>query len=176
MSREDLRREFWIFLYSQGYPSTVNDETLFLAAERVSYEAFKGKRLRHKNWSFINGGKHAEDVALTRLLAKSLGLKEGVDWDWELEPDDYHFGIAFFDGNRIRELLRLLELYNEASLVFLNASIKLASEESIEDTQRVFAEEWKKLREEKQRLFSETIQQLERVFKILTERMEKRLQ
>ena len=175
MKREDLRREFWNFLYSQGFPSTINDETLFLTAKGVSYEAFKGKRLRLKNWSFINGGEHEEDVALALLLAESLGLKEGVDWDWELEPDDYHFNIAFSDGDRVRELLRLLDLYNEASLVFLNADMKLTSKDSIEDAQQVFAEEWKRIREEKQRLFSETIQQLEKVFKILTERMEKRL-
>jgi len=75
MRREDLRREFWNFLFSQGFPSTINDETLFLAAERVSYEAFKGKRLRLKNWSFINGGEHAEDVALTKLLAEFFRIK-----------------------------------------------------------------------------------------------------
>jgi len=54
--------------------------------------------------------------------------------------------------------------------------MKLTSKDSIEDVQQVFAKEWKKIREEKQRLFSETIQQLEKAFKILTERMEKRLQ
>ena len=46
-----------------------------MAAERVSYEAFKGKRLRLKNWSFINGGEHAEDVALTKLLAEFFRIK-----------------------------------------------------------------------------------------------------
>ena len=176
MRREDLKREFWTFLYSQGFPLTINDEILFLVAERVSYEAFKGKRLRLKNWSFINGGERVEDVALIRLLANSLGLKEGIDWDWEIEPDGYHFDIAFSDGDRIRELIRLIDLYNEASLVLLNALMKLSSKDSVEDLQQVFAEEWKRLREEKQRLFSETIQQLEKTFKILTERMEKRLQ
>ena len=175
MRREDLRREFWNFLYSQGFPSVINDETLFLVAEEIYREAFKGKHLRLKNWSFIHGGEHEEDVALTRLLAKSLGLREGIDWDWRIEPDNYHFSIVFSNRYRVRDLLRLLDLYNEASLVLLNAGMRLTSKDSIEDAQRVFAEEWKRIREEKQRLFSEIIQQLEKAFKILTERMEKRL-
>jgi len=160
-----LRAEFWNFLYSQGFPSTINDEALFLVAERVRHEVFKGKRLRLKNWSFISGGEHAEDVALIMLLAKELGLRQRLDWDWGLDYDNYHFSVAFSYGERVKRLLRLLELYYEASLVLLRASLKLRSMCSLEDydLQRVFADECQRLREEKQSLKSELMQRLAKV-------------
>ena len=160
-----LRAEFWNFLYSQGFPSTINDEALFLATEKVNFEAFKGKRLRFKNWDFITGGEHAEDVALTRLLAKSLGLKEGSDWDWGLDYDDYHFIIVFSYGKKVKEILRLLELYYEASLVLIRTLLKVKSARLLEnrDLQQMFTDEWKRLREEKQCLKLEFLQKFAEV-------------
>ena len=154
MRREDLRREFWNFLYSQGFPSSINDKALSLATEKVNLEASKGKRLRFKNWDFITGGEHAEDVALASLLAKSFRLKEGSDWDWGLDYDDYHFIIAFSYGKKVKEILRLLELYYEASLVLIRALLKMKSTCLLErrDLQQMFADEWERLREEKRRL------------------------
>ena len=165
MKRNDLRRELWNFLYSQGFPSIINDETLMLATRKANYEAMRGKHLRLKHWIFISGGEHDEDVALTMLLARALGLKEGVDWDWGLELDGYHFDIAFSHGDKVEELLRFLELYNEAFLVLLNVSMKLESADSLKDheLQQMFAKEWKRIREEKQRLELEVIQKLKEI-------------
>ena len=157
MKRNDLRRELWNFLYSQGFPSIINDETLMLATRKANYEAMRGKHLRLKHWIFIGGGEHDEDVALTMLLARALGLKEGVDWDWGLEPDNYHFEIAFKRGEQINELLRLLDLYNEASLVLSRVRMRLGSESS-EDIQRLFAEEWKRLNKERKQFVTSNSQ------------------
>jgi len=154
MKRNDLRYELWNFLYSQGFPSNINDEVLFLATEKVNFEAFKGKRLRSKNWSFIVGGEHAEDVALTILLAEFLGMEEGSDWDWGLDYDDHHFIVAFSYGKKVKSLLRLSELYYEASLVLIRTLLKVKSACLLEhhDLQQMFADEWERLREEKRRL------------------------
>ena len=161
----ELRVDFWNYLYSQGFPSNINDEALFLATEKVNFEAFKGKRLRFKNWDCITGGEHAEDVALTRLLAKSLGMEEGSDWDWGLDYEDYHFIVAFSYGKKVKEILRLLELYYEASLVLIRTLLKVKSACLLEhhDLQQMFADEWERLREEKQCLKLEFLQKFAEV-------------
>ena len=167
MTPEDLRREFWTYLHSRGFPSHIDDEVICDAVLRVEAQAYRGKRLRLKGWSYASGGLHSEDVALIMLLAEELGLKQGLDWDWGLEPDNYHFEVAYRNSDKVKKLLKLVDLYNEESLVFLNLEMRLSSKEGSIDpfeVQRLLAEEREKLREWKRIQEEETVKALERFF------------
>jgi len=160
MTPEDLRREFWTYLHSRGFPSHIDDEVICDAVLRVEAQAYRGKRLRLKGWSYASGGLHSEDVALIMLLAEELGLKQGLDWDWGLEPDNYHFEVAYRNSDKVKKLLKLVDLYNEESLVFLNLEMRLSSKEGSIDpfeVQRLLAEEREKLKEWKQIQEEETL-------------------
>jgi hypothetical protein len=167
-NQRELRCEFWNFLYSQGFPSSINDSAIRLTAERVDDEAYSGKQLKHRFWSILSGGNHDDDVALTTLLAGELGLKKGLDWDWGTAPDGYHFDIAFSKGRAVEEFLRLLNLYHEALLVALNANMREYPVEGF-DFQFLLAEEWKQLKEEELQLKAKTVQALRK----LVSRLEK---
>jgi len=167
MTLEDLRREFWAYLHSQGFPASINDEAIHSACLMVESQAYRGKRLRLKGWSYISGGLHSDDVAIIMLLAEELGLKQGLDWDWGLEIDNYHFEVAYRNSDRVEKLLELVDLYNEESLVFLNLEMKLSSKEGSIDpfeVQRLLAEEREKLREWKRIQEEETVKALEKFF------------
>jgi len=146
-----LNREFWAFLRSQGFPK-MTDKTVMAEADRVSAEA-SVKRMRIRHWRYADGGMHSDDVALVRILAESLGLKEGVEWDWTLEPDGYHFLIGYSGYPKVRKLLRMLDLYHEANTVRLQVFTRLKGKSQVGDDelQRVFMEEWRKIEEEKKR-------------------------
>jgi len=153
MEVENLRRSFWVYLHSQGFPQSINDEILHLACLEIESQVYRGKRLILKNWSLCFGGLHTDDVALAWLLAKELGLKQGLDWDWGLEYDNYHLETAYVDGdNRVKKLLRLSDLYYVESHIFMNVKLRLFAEDSIEDSEveRLFSEERAKIRELKQ--------------------------
>ncbi|RLE41405.1 hypothetical protein DRJ19_05935 [Candidatus Woesearchaeota archaeon] len=101
------------------------------------------------------------------LLAEELGLKQGLDWDWGLEIDNYHFEVAYRNSDRIEKLLKLVDLYNEESLVFINLEMRLSSKEGSIDpfeAQRLLAEEREKLREWQRIQEEETVKALERFF------------
>jgi len=150
-SRRRLNREFWAFLRSRGFPR-MSDRTVMAEADRVSAEA-SVKRMRIRRWRYVDGGMHSDDVALVRILAESLGLKEGVEWDWTLEPDCYHFLVAYSGYPKVRKLLRMLDLYRDADMGRLQVLTRLrgAAEVSEEELQRIFMEEWRRLREEEKK-------------------------
>ena len=163
MTLEDLRREFWTYLHSRGFPASIDDEAIRFACLRVEAKAYKGKRLRLGGWSFASGGLHSDDVALIMLLAEELGLKQGLDWDWGLEPDNYHFEVAYRNSDRVEKLLKLVDLYNEESLVFINLEMRLSSKDDpidLYEAQRLLAEEREKLREWKRIQEEETLRTL----------------
>ena len=163
MTPEDLRREFWAYLHSQGFPASINDEAIHSACLMVESQAYRGKRLRLKGWSYVSGGLHSEDVALIMLLAKELGLKQGLDWDWGLEPDNYHFEVAYRNSDKVKKLLKLVDLYNEESLVFTNLEMRLSSKDGpidLYEAQRLLAEEREKFKEWKQIQEEETLRTL----------------
>jgi len=123
-----IRREFWNFLYAQGFLNSINDEVISLAVKKVDSEVLNGKRVEIRKSSFIIGANHSNDVALIMVLAEQLGLKQGVDWDYGLESDKYHFEIAFKNNEAVKRLLRFSDLYNELSLVFQFVSMKVSEE------------------------------------------------
>ncbi|MEM2614064.1 MAG: hypothetical protein QXO15_07560 [Nitrososphaerota archaeon] len=168
----NLKREFWLSLYSQGFPQSINDESLHLACMKVEAQACRGKRLRLKGWSFCFGGLHSDDIALISLLAGELGLKQGIDWDWGLESDDYHFEVAYVNGDKVKNLLNLLDLYCRESLVFMNVRLRLlftrisnnflndSEIEKIKVEERKKFEDWiKALRERILRAFNDSIKE-----------------
>lgn len=159
---DQLRIEFWAFLRSRGFPTEINDETIQRAVEMIEFQAFLGKRLGLRSWCLVEGGLHSDDVALVWLLAESLVLKQGVDWDWELEPDNYHYSVAYVHSFGINDLSGLVDLYNDATLVLLQVQL-LADGKAGEELQQAFSEEWKRLNEEKQqpaKLLKEALKQI----------------
>ena len=152
MELENLKRSFWIYLHSQGFPQSINDEILHSVCLEIEFQVYRGKRLNLKNWSFCFGGLHTDDVALAWLLAKELGLKQDLDWDWGLEYDNYHLETAYVDGDQVKKLLELLDLYYVESHIFMNVKLRLFAEDSIEDSEveGLFSEERAKIRELKQ--------------------------
>ena len=151
VDRPDQKRiEFWAFLRSQ--------ETVQRAVEKIEFLAISGKRQGMRNWSWVEGGLHSDDVALVKLVADGLGLREGVDWDWQLEPDSYHYSVAYVDTAETRELSRLVELYHDAAIVFMQVKLRADENLSDEELQKVFLEEWSRLRQEKHRMEDETMQ------------------
>jgi len=163
MRMRDLRREFWLHLYAQGFPKSINDENLRLARLEVEAQAYKGKRLRLKGYSFASGGLHSDDVALIMLLAEELGLKQGLDWDWGLEFDNYHFEVAYRNSDGVKKLLKLIDLYNEESIILMNVGFRLLSQkDTLEDfeIERLFSEERMKFREWQRILEEETLRTL----------------
>ena len=160
MELENLRRSFWIYLHSQGFPQSVNDEILHLACLEIESQVYRGKRLSLKNWSLCFGGLHTDDVALAWLLAKELGLKQGLDWDWGLEHDNYHLETAYADGNRVKKLLKLLDFYYSETLIFMNVALRLLSMKgyiSNFESEKLFFEERRKFEELRHLLKEETL-------------------
>jgi len=151
--RRRLNREFWIFLRSQGFPR-MTDEALMAEADRVSAEAPQ-KRMSDRHWIYYSGGQHSDDVALVRLLAEMLGLKEGVEWDWTLESDNYHYLIAYSAHPRVKKLLRMLHLYHETSMIRLQAFTRVKGDVEVDEDelQRIFREEWQQLERTKESPF-----------------------
>ena len=148
-----LNREFWTFLRSQDFPK-MTDKTVMAEAGKVEAESLQ-KRMKDRRWIYYNGGQHSDDVALVRLLAERLGLKEGVEWDWILESDNYHYLIAYSAHPRVRKLLRMLDLYHDANMVRLQAftRVKGGVEVDEDELQRIFREEWHQLERTKESPF-----------------------
>jgi len=146
-----VSQEFWAFLRAKGFPK-MNDETIMAEADRISAMAPR-KRMKARLWRYHEGGKHSDDVALVRILARSLGLEEGVEWDWALESDSYHFLIAFAGYPRSRKLIKMLDLYSDASLVRLQVFTRLRGKSKVSNNelQQIFREEWQRIEEEKKR-------------------------
>lgn len=142
-----VNREFWTLLRSMGFPREIDDAAIQREALRIEEKA-ENKRLMLRSWSMVEGGRHSEDVALVKLLADSLGLVQGRDWDWELEEDRYHFSIAYSRDPRVERLIRLADLFNRAQLVridfFGRVSPSEAEKLSQEEIQRMLHESWKR--------------------------------
>ncbi|MCD6241879.1 hypothetical protein J7K27_10300 [Candidatus Bathyarchaeota archaeon] len=144
---EELRREFRAFLHAKGFPKGIDDKAIFEAEREVMSEAVNGKRLAEGDWYSVFGGCHSDDVAVVKLLAEKLGLKQGVDWDYGLELDDYHFEIAYGKSEKVYRLIQLVQLYFDASAVFLAVSMRLSGKKHVSraEIQKMFAEEWRRL-------------------------------
>jgi len=165
---EKVNREFWAFLQSQGFPK-INDETIMAEADRISAMAPR-KRMKARSWRYLDGGQHSDDVALVRILARSLGLEEGVEWDWALESDNYHFLIVFAGYPRSRKLIKMLDLYRDADLVRLQVLTRLKGKAVSDDKlQQIFREEWQRVSEEKQKQSQLLLKQLKAAFEGLEE-------
>ena len=110
-------------------------------------EAVNGKRLADGDWQYVIGGCHSDDVAVVKLIAEKQGLKRGIDYNYGLEADNYHFEIAYGKGERVYKLIQLVQLYFDASAVFLAVSMRLAGKKHVSraEIQKMFAEEWEKL-------------------------------
>ena len=148
---EELRRELRAFLHAKGFPKGIDDKAILEAEREVMLEAVNGKRLADGDWQYVIGGCHSDDVAVVKLLAEKLGLKQGVDWDYGLELDDYHFEIAYGKSEKVYRLIQLVQLYFDASAVFVAVSMQLASKKHVGEAeiQRLFKEEWDRLNKEK---------------------------
>ena len=163
MKLKSLRRNFWIYLHSQGFPQSINDEILHLACLEIESQACRGKRLSLKDWSFGWSGLHSDDIALILLLAEELGLKQGIDWDWGLESDRYHFEAVYMDGDGVKKLLKLLDFYYSESLIFMNVALRLVSTGgylSNFESEKLFFEERTKFEELRHLLKEETLNKL----------------
>ena len=136
-------------------------------SDRIEAEA-SVKRMRIRRWRYADGGMHSDDVALVFVLAEALGLKQGVDWDWGLEPDDYHFEIAYRNCSKLRELFRLLDLFRDARATALTAFLQ-AENKSQEELQQRFQEAWTRIQKEKQSVHQETLRALRKALKVLKE-------
>jgi len=150
---ERVNREFWAFLRSQGFPAGVDDRMLQREAVRIETAASYGKTLRLRNWRWVDRARHSNDVALVSLLADKLGLKCGEDWDWGLEPDNYHMSIAFTGRPKVRRLQQLVDLFHRAEMirleVFSRISSSKAGEISDEELQCMPQEAWRRVEEER---------------------------
>ena len=144
---EELRREFRAFLYAKGFPKGIDDKAILEAEREVMLEAVNGKRLADGDWQYVIGGCHSDDVAVVKLIAEKQGLKRGIDYNYGLEADNYHFEIAYGKGERVYKLIQLVQLYFDASAVFLAVSMRLAGKKHVSraEIQKMFAEEWEKL-------------------------------
>ena len=148
---EELRREFWAFLRAKGFPKGIDDKAIFEAEREVMLEAVNGKRLTDGDWQYVIGGCHSDDVAVVKLIAEKQGLKRGIDYNYGLEADNYHFEIAYGKSERVYKLIQLVQLYFDASAVFLAVSMRLAGKKHVSraEIQKMFAEEWQKLEKAK---------------------------
>jgi len=157
-----LREEFWVSLHAKGFPKGIDDSAIFEAVKKVQLEALNGKRVADGNWFFTQGGCHDDDVAIHMLLAEKLGLKLGVHWDWGLELDNYHFEIAYGRGKQVEKLMKLLDLYYDASKVYINVAMQISAKKHVSRTkiQKMFSNEWERLKEEKKMVEKELEAQL----------------
>lgn len=165
---KSVRREFWCFLRAKGFP--IGEVDLQRHHRFVINESVRGKRLQLKEWCFAEGALHGDDVAVVSALAEKLGLRLGVDWDWGLEADDYHFEVAYRKSPVINELFRLLDLYHDANMVLLRVYGRLNGQQSShEELQRLFAEEWEAWRSEKQRKEQQFMKEFEKALNKILE-------
>jgi len=164
---EKVNREFWTFLRSQGFPEGIDDRAIQRRAVHVEQIAmYKLIRLTDWRWVEVYGAQHSDDVALVSLLAESLGLEQGRDWDWGVESDEYHMYIAFSGRSKVRRLQQLVDLFNRAELIRLEVFSQIApskaKEISDETLQRLLHEAWKRVEEDRKK-------QMEELKKILGE-------
>ena len=166
---ERVNREFWAFLRAQGFPGGIDDRALQRETVRIETAASYGKRLRLRGWRWVDGAQHSDDVALVSLLAEHLGLKCGEDWDWGLEPDNYHMSIAFTARPKVRRLQKLIDLFHRAEMirleVFSRISASKAGEISDEELQRMLHDAWRRVEEERKRQSQVLLEQLKAAFK-----------
>jgi len=164
---ERVNREFWAFLRAQGFPASIDDRALQRETVRIETAASYAKTLRLRNWRWVDGARHSDDVALVSLLADKLGLKCGEDWDWGLEPDNYHMSIAFTARPKVRRLQQLIDLYHRAEMirleVFSRISTSKAEEISDEELQRMLHEAWRRVEEERRQQIVALQKALEKV-------------
>jgi len=166
-----VREELWAFLRAKGFPN-VNERKLREATSKLVRQACTRKRLELEDRDFTEGGTHVEDVAVVYLLAKALGLKQGVDWDWTLEPDGYHLQIAYRSRPKLQELFRLLDLFRDARATALTAFLQ-AENKSQQELQQRFQEAWTRIQKEKQSVHEETLRALRKALKVLKEEVNK---
>jgi len=148
-----VNREFWAFLRSQGFPAGIDDRAIQKRAFYIEELASYGKKLRLRNWRWVDGARHSDDVALVSLIAEKLGLRQGEDWDWGLEPDNYHMSIAYTGRPKVRRLQQLIDLFHRAEMirleVFSRISASRAGEISDGELQRMLHEAWSRVEEER---------------------------
>ncbi|MCD6572100.1 MAG: hypothetical protein J7K62_02390 [Thermoplasmata archaeon] len=168
-----VNREFWLFLRNQGFPEGIDDKAIQRETLRIENAAAYGKRLRLRNWRWVDGAQHSDDVALVSLLADRLGLEQGRDWDWSLEDDNYHMDIAFSGRPKVRRLQQLIDLYHRAELVRLEVFSQIppskAKEISDEELQHMLHEAWKRVEKERKRQMEELEKFAEEIVKGLKE-------
>jgi len=156
-----IEEEFWAFLCTQGFPSGINEKVIFARDAEIRRILYVKPPKCSREWAWIHGGEHSDDVALVSVLAEKLGLKQGKDWDWWEEEDGYHLSIGFSNTPEVQKLLRLLNIYNEARIIRFDAEI-FGEFESEEELQKFFQQRWKRLKEEKKRLMKQLEEQLEK--------------
>jgi len=144
----------------------VNERKLREATSKLVRQACTGKRLELEDWDFMESGTHVEDVAVVYLLAKALGLKQGVNWDWTVEPDGYHLQIAYKSNPKLQELFRLLDMFRDVRATALTAFLQ-AENPSQEELQQRFQEAWTRIQKEKQHVHQETLRALRKALKAL---------
>jgi len=148
-----VNREFWAFLRSQGFPEGIDDRAIQRRAFYIEELASYGKKMRLRNWRWVDGARHSDDVALVSLLAEKLGLRQGEDWDWEVEMDNYHMSIAYTGRPKVRKLQQLVDLFNRAELIRLEVFSQIppskAEKISDEELQQLLHEAWSRVEEER---------------------------
>ena len=171
-----LREEFWISLYAKGFPKEIDDNAIFEAVRKVQFEAFNGKRLTNNNWFLVSGGCHSDDVAINMLLAEKVGLKSGVHWDWGLESDNYHFEIGYGRGEQVEKLMELLDLYYDASQVYINVAMQISAKKRVSKAQiqRLFRKEWEKLEKQKKKAEQEILAQFNQLIDVFLQKFNMR--
>jgi len=67
------------------------------------------------------GGLHSDDVALRIILFQKYGLRRRLDYDYCVEPDDYHWAFSYRLTPATRKALLDVDRYNDAEMVRLEA-------------------------------------------------------
>jgi len=81
-------------------------------------------RTRPKTCQFLpmcEGGLHSDDVALRILLFQKYGARKIHDYDYRVEPDDYHWIFCYRLTPVTRKALLDMDRYNDVEMVKLEA-------------------------------------------------------
>ncbi len=105
---------------------------LFIEKEKLNYlemlileRAESGNFYRFRNFTYVQGGNHADDVAVVWVFARKISAKEGFDWAWMPDLDKYHFSIGFNPTPKGKELMKMADDYHEAQLKAFGYDLKV---------------------------------------------------
>ncbi len=106
-------------------------KNLFVPQDQINYIELKiteececGYR-RLGRFPTVQGGLHASDIAVVIVFASKINARQGFDWGWAQEYDNYHFNLGFSQTEKGRELMRMNADYNVAIIRSLQNTYNL---------------------------------------------------